>query len=363
VRQVWRGWLAHVGAAGLLETLVNLLGAFVRHNRDFSEGPMSVLTRAALIAGVSVLALSGCAAAASSPTTLSTDAATDAVAFSNCGFDVSFDTAPERVITIKSSTTETLLALGLGDRIIGTAFQDGPVPEEWASDAAGLTSIAERVPSEEAVLDLEPDLVFAGWESTFSADGAGERADLTALGINTFVSPSACQSADQPAKLSFENVFSDIETVASIFRVDASELITTQRDRLAAIDANGAGRTALWFSSGSDTPYVGAGIGAPQLLLETVGLANIAADIDSSWAPYNWESVVDVDPDFIVLVDAAWNSAEKKIGVLEANPATANLSAVKAGRYLVVPFAASEAGVRSVEAAESLSAQIAELDG
>lgn len=363
MRLVWRGWLAQDWAAGLLETLFTFFGAPSAEIRGFSEALLSVLSRTVLVAGVSIFALSGCAATASPSTTPSPDTATGAVELSNCGFDVSFDSAPERVITIKSSTTELLLALGLGDRIIGTAFQDGPVPAEWASEASGLTSIAERVPSEEAVLDLEPDLVFVGWESTFSADGAGERADLTALGINTFVAPSACQSAEQPAQLSFDNVFSDIETVASIFRVDASDLVNDQRDRIAAIDANGDSRTALWFSSGSDTPYVGAGIGAPQLLLDTVGLTNIAADVDSTWAPYNWEAVVDADPDFIVLVDATWNSAEKKIGVLEANPATANLSAVKAGRYLVVPFAASEAGVRSVEAAESLSAQIAELDG
>jgi iron complex transport system substrate-binding protein len=363
VRSVWRGWLVHVGPVGLHETLFTYFGALGVEIRGFSEGPMSVVSRAALVAGFSILALSGCTAAASPSMTPPPDATAKTVALSNCGFDVSFDTAPERVITIKSSTTELLLALGLGDRIIGTAFQDGPVPDVWASEASGLTSIAERVPSEEAVLDLEPDLVFAGWESTFSADGAGERAELNSLGINTFVAPSACQSAEQPTQLSFDNVFSDIETVASIFRVDSSELVDGQREQLAAIDANGAARTALWFSSGSDTPFVGAGIGAPQLLLDTVGLTNIAADVDATWAPFNWEAVVDADPDFIVLVDAAWNSADKKIAVLEANPATANLSAVKAGRYLVVPFAASEAGVRSVEAAESLSAQIAELDG
>jgi iron complex transport system substrate-binding protein len=363
VRWVWRGWFAHDGAAGLLEKLFPHFGALGAEILVLSEAHLSVLTRAALLAGASLLALSGCAATASSPSSPAPDAAAEAVELSNCGFGVSFETAPERVITIKSSTTELLLALGLGDRIIGTAFQDGPVPAEWESEASGLTSIAERVPSEEAVLDLEPDLVFAGWESTFSADGAGDRADLGSLGINTFVAPSACQSAEQPTPLTFDNVFSDIETVASIFRVDASELVADQRDRLAAIDPTGDSRTALWFSSGSDTPFVGAGIGAPQLLLDTVGLTNIAADVDATWAPYNWEAVIDADPDFIVLVDADWNSAEKKIAVLEANPATANLSAVKAGRYLVVPFAASEAGVRSVEAAESLSAQVAELDG
>ncbi|MBF2720924.1 putative F420-0 ABC transporter substrate-binding protein, partial [Psychrobacter sp. NG254] len=96
----------------------------------------SAFSRTALLAGVSVLALSGCTAAADETETTSPDAAAQSVELSNCGFDVTFDSAPERVITIKSSTTEMLLALGLGDRIIGTAFQDGPVPEQWASDAA-----------------------------------------------------------------------------------------------------------------------------------------------------------------------------------------------------------------------------------
>ncbi len=128
-------------------------------------------------------------------------------------------------------------------------------------------------------------------------------------------------------------------------------------------DKSGQGRTALWYSSGDDTPYVGAGLGAPELVLETLGLTNIAADVDATWAPLNWEVVVDADPDVIVLVDATWNTAKDKIVMLEANPATQNLSAVKAGRYLIVPFAATEAGVRSVEATESLRDQLAVIDG
>lgn len=308
------------------------------------------------------LALAGCAtttSAAPSPT----PTADAPVTVSNCGTEVTFDTAPERVVTIKSTSTEMLLALGLGDRIVGTAFQDGPVPDQWATDAASLTSIADKVPSEEVILEQQPDLVYAGWESAFAADGAGARAELATLGVNSYVSPSACQSAEQPAKLSFDNIFGDIKQIASIFRVDPSALLAKQQKTLDSIDKNGNGRTAFWYSSGSDTPYAGAGIGAPELVLETVGLTNIAADVKATWAPLGWESVVDADPDFIVLIDASWNTVEKKIALLESNPATASLSAVVNKRYLVLPFASSEAGVRTVEAAASLSQQIAGLDG
>jgi iron complex transport system substrate-binding protein len=329
---------------------------------------MHSISRAIPLVLITAFALGGCAsfslAGSTSTPTPTVDPAAP-VSVDNCGTDVTFDAAPERVVTIKSSTTEMLLALGLGDRIVGTAFQDGPVPDEWKSDVAGIPSISDKVPSEEVVLELEPDLVYAGWESNFSAEGAGERDELASLGVASYVSPAACQSANQPNPLVFDDIFSEIEEVAAIFRVDASELVADQKERLAdAVSApKGGDRTALWFSSGSDTPYVGAGIGAPQLVLDAVGLENIAGDLDATWAPFNWESVVDADPYFIVLVDSSWNSADKKIGILESNPATANLTAVKYGRYLIVPFAASEAGVRTVETVESLDQQIEELDG
>ena len=327
-----------------------------------------VRVRAAAVAALAILAVAGCSAqptgeASTAPNLAPSSEPAASVTVSNCGTEVSFDAAPQRVVTIKSSTTEALLALGLGERIIGMAFQDGPVPEQWAAEAASIPVISPQVPSEEAVLELEPDLVFGGWESAFSPEGAGARADLAALGIASYVSPAACQSAGQPAKLSFDDIDAHIQELAAIFRVDASSLLAEQRSTLTSVEAVGAGRTALWYSSGNDTPYVGAGIGAPQLVLETVGLTNIAGDVDATWAPLNWEAVVDANPDFIVLIDAAWNTAQSKIEMLDANPATAALPAVQNRRYLILPFAASEAGVRTVEAAASLAAQIMKLDG
>lgn len=304
------------------------------------------------------LALTGCAAAAAPAATPS---AAGTVTVSNCGTPVTFDAAPRRVVTIKSTSTEMLLALGLGDRIVGTAFQDGPVPAEWADAATGVPSISDFMPSEEAVLDLEPDLVYSGWESAFSADAAGERSELASLGVNSYVQPAACRSAQVPGKLTFDEIFREIDEVAAIFRVDDADLIAQQKQQLDAIVPDDRGLTALWYSSGTDTPYVGAGIGAPELVLETAGLTNIARDIDMTWTSMGWESIVEADPDVIVLIDADWNTAQSKIDLLESNPATARLSAVRDKRYLILPFASSEAGVRTVSAAASLVDQLTGL--
>ena len=306
-----------------------------------------------------VLLLAGCASSEKTPG-LKPAAP---VVVDNCGTTVSVDEAPQRVITIKSTSTEMLLALGLEKRIIGTGFQDGPVPEEWTDAAAAIPELSEMVPGQEAVLEAEPDFIYAGWESNFSAEGAGERADLQALGVNTYVSPAACKEEGyKPAKLDFAEINREIAEIAEIFDVESDTLIAEQEATVAAIEPDTRGLSALWYSSGTDTPYVGAGTGAPELVLETLGLENIAGDIDDTWSPFSWEAIVDADPDVIVLVDATWNTVDSKIELLRSNPATKNLDAVKNDRYLVIPFAAGEAGVRTAPAAADLAEQLKALD-
>lgn len=325
------------------------------------------LTGAALLA---VALLSACSATADSPApnaSPSDVAATPGTAPSgypvtvqNCDTEVTLTAPPERIVTIKSSTTELALALGVGDRLVGAAFLDGAFPEDLAEAGAQVPILAERAPSSEIVLTAEPDMVFAGWESSFAADAIGERDELADLGVATYVAPAACQSANRPDPLTFDLVFDQILEVGDLLGEPetAAALVAQQQESLDQIQRSGEGLTALWYSSGSDTPFVGGGIGAPQMIMDAVGLTNIAAGIDDSWGSMGWESVVAAEPDVIVLVDSAWNSAENKISVLEGNPVTAALPAVQEGRYLVLDFAATEAGIRNVDAAASLADQL-----
>lgn len=278
----------------------------------------------------------------------------------NCGISITLAAPPQRVVAIKSTATEMLLALGLADRIVGLGFQDGPVPDLWAADAAGLVVLADRLPSQEVVLEAEPDFIFGGWESNFSADGAGERDSLHALGIATYVAPTACRSeGSKPERITFELLFDHILELGRIFDVEAraEQIVAEQRAQLATLTPL-SGLTALWYSSGTGVPYVGAGLGGPQMTMEALGLANIMADLDDTWASASWEAVVDANPDVLILVDAAWNSFDQKTRLLAENPATANLAAVEDRRYLSIPFPAAEPGIRSVPATLDLAAQL-----
>lgn len=325
----------------------------------------------AVWAAIGALLLGGCGAVGPSPTDPGAAGSATRLhvpasptTLDNCGHPVELGSPPQRIVTVKSSALETVLALGLGDRVVGAAFLDGPVPAAYADAAASIDVIADRAPGAEATLALEPDLVWSGWESTFSADAVGDRAALESLGVATYVSPSACKEPGyQPDPLTFDDVFAEIEEAGTLLGAQAAarDLVAEQREALAAVTPDTRGLTALWYSSGTDTPYVGAGIGAPQMLMEAVGLTNIAGGVHDTWTSYGWEQVAVDDPDVIVLVDATWNTADHKIAALESNPATAGLTAVREQRYVIVPFAATEAGVRNVAAAADLSRQLAAL--
>ena len=282
---------------------------------------------------------------------------------------------PQRIVTIKSSTTELVLALGLGDRIVGSAFLDGQLPAELEKAGASLNVISDFLPGQEAVLGLAPDFIYGGWESNFTADGVGERDGLASLGIGSYVSPAACKGAGYvPDPLTFDTVFAEIAEAGAIFGATdaAAELVAAQKAALAALDpaastssgvtGTAAGETtALWYSSGTTTPYVGAGIGSPAMIMGAAGLTNVFQDVHDTWTSVGWESVIEANPSVIVLVDASWNTAASKITNLESNPATQELDAVKNKRYIILPFASTEAGIRNVEAAASIIDQLAAL--
>lgn len=315
---------------------------------------------AALVVG---LLASGCASQEADAGKGNDSAAGYPVTVINCGHEVTLEHAPERIVTIKSTSTELAVALGLEDKVIGRAFDDGPAPEQWADAVEGIPVLSEKAPSQEVVLEAEPDLVFAGWESNLAADTAGERDVLDKLGVTSFVSPAACQSAEVPAKMTFDLLFDQIRETGKVLGAAeaAEELVAAQQKELAQVGEFDAGTTALWWSSGVDTPFVGGGTGAPQMVMDAIGLTNVAGDTDDTWTSLGWEAVVEADPDVIVVVDAAWNTAASKIKQLTENPATAEMKAVKAGNYLRIPFPAGEAGVRSVSAAHDLVASGAEL--
>jgi iron complex transport system substrate-binding protein len=290
----------------------------------------------------------------------------------SCGYETTVEAAPERAVTMNQGATEVMLALGLADRMVSTAFLDDPVADRWADEYAGIPVLAEEYPDTETLLEAEPDFVYGSYVSAFEGDAAGPQEDLADLGIASYVSPFGC-GGDVPGKsagadgVSFDDVWGELRDIGALFGVSdrAEELIAEQEELLAdpSIATAGEGLTVFWYDSGEDAPSAGAGQGGPQLLIESVGATNVFADVGGTWADVGWERVLDADPDVIVLAAAAWSTAEEKQRYLEADPALSDLTAVRERRYAVVAFSETSPGVRNADGVVSLAEQLGGLDG
>ena len=67
-----------------------------------------------------------------------------------------FEKAPERVVAVYQGCIETLLALGLGDRIVAAAGLDNSVPDSMKNAFSSINYLDEFTPSKETVTMLEP---------------------------------------------------------------------------------------------------------------------------------------------------------------------------------------------------------------
>lgn len=289
------------------------------------------------------------------------------VTIENCGRTVTLSQPPERAVTLNQGATEVALALGLEDRLAGTAYLDGEVAKQWDAAYRSVPVLSEEYPSKEVFLTAKPDLAYASYSSAFEAENVGTRAELAAHGVPTYLSPFGCPGDKHQPEASFESVWSEITDIARVFGVPqrAEKVVRHQQQQLDQLHqaSPGKGIEVFWWDSQTKSPYAGAGEGGPQLILDAVGATNIFGHLDEAgWVTVSWEKVVAADPEVIVFADASWSSAKKKIAYLESDPVLSRLTAVREHRYVTVPYAASTPGVRLIDGAQTVAEQLAEFD-
>lgn len=316
---------------------------------------------------VGSLVLAGCAGAPDSNGESDADAEGFPVDISACDFTATLEAPPQRAVTLSQGATEVMLSLGLQESMVGTAYLDDAVPEQWQDAYDSVPVLSEEFPTSEALREATPDFVYSSYGSAFEAEAVGTQEELADDDIASYLSPFGCAADQGRAETSFASVWSEVEAVATAFGVPerAEDLRAEQEATLSDLDeaSAGEGLRVFWYDSGEDSAFAGGGEGGPQLILDAVGADNVFADLEGGWADVPWEDVIAADPDVIVLADAVWDTAQSKIDFLENDPVLSELRAVQAGAYVTLPFSATTPGVRLVEGAETVNEQIAGLNG
>ena len=320
-----------------------------------------IMTLGVLGAGGLLLAACGVGATQSAKTEAAlpekeAESAFAPVTIENCGLSITYDQPPQRAVAMAQHATEVMLTLGLQAHMVGTAYLEDPILPDLADAYQQIPVLSETYPSREVFLGVDPDFLYAGWVSAFREEVAGPREALLELNINSYLANANCLES----KATIEDVFIDFLNVGTIFGVSerAEAYVAGIRERLAEVHRKTQPAdprvTVFVFDSGDEAPYTAAGTGIVNALLEEAGGINIFADVEGGFATVNWETVIERDPDVIVLHDATWSTADEKREFLANTEALASIKAVQEQRYVVVPFTATQPGPRSIDVIETL---------
>ncbi|AXX30097.1 ABC transporter substrate-binding protein [Actinosynnema pretiosum subsp. pretiosum] len=312
------------------------------------------------------------ATACSSAPAQDAPAADTAVTLDNCGRKITVAEPPKRAVALNQGSAEIMYALGLQDRMVGTATWTDPVLPEYAAANEKVPRLADNAPSFERVLEAEPDFVAASFESVLGTGGVATRDQFEQLGVPTYLSPTDCGAKDnsgdgdgvRTTPLTMDDVYGEIRDLAKVFGVAqrGDDLVASLQQRMSAatdgLKAEGVD-LMFWFAN-SEAPYMGGCCGAPGVVVKALGAGNSFQDTREEWPQINWEAVAERDPDVLVIGDLTRRSqtaetGAAKIAFLESNPVTAQMTAVKEKRYVLLTGQAMNPTMRTVGAVETVA--------
>ena len=300
----------------------------------------------------------------------------------NCRETITFTAPPKRVVSVGQTQTEILYALGLGDRVVGTAVWFSPVAKPYEAINAKVKRLADNDPSFEAVLAQDPDLVTAMFEWHIGPNGiVGKRDQFAKVKVPTYVSPTDCVGKDnsgggdgvRTTMFTMDLVYRNIREFGQIFDVSdrAEQLVASLQAReqkaveaVANLKAKDLS-VALWFSSKDlkGDAFMAGKNGVPGYILAKLGARNVI-ETTEEWPLVGWETIAAANPSVIVAVKMdrrrfPADDIEKKLDFLKTDPVASKLDAVKNGRIAVIDVAATRAGIDTVDGIETLARALA----
>ncbi|SCF00167.1 iron complex transport system substrate-binding protein [Micromonospora viridifaciens] len=266
------------------------------------------------------------------------------VTVNNCGVDVTFDAAPQRVVLLKSAAVPYLHALGVMDRVTARA---GQYPKEYY-DGATRTEL-DRIPlltdktdtsghlqiSKEAVISQQPDLVL-GEVDNLSRDA------LSAVDIPLLEEPALCPGSTTAP--TFDDIYAQLQTYGKVFgrTAEAEAAVTALKGRMTTIQADAgpsSARTAavLYPTVGGGTTYAygTASMAHPQL--EAAGFRNVFGDVQERVFEVSVEELLGRNPDVLILLYSDGDPKAVEQG-LTGLPGAEKLKAVRNGDVMTQLF-------------------------
>jgi iron complex transport system substrate-binding protein len=269
---------------------------------------------------------------------------TAAVSFTDSrGVTIELSSIPQRIVSLSPNVTETLFALGIGDRVVGrTDYCDYPME---ASDVPSMGDLFS--PSLEKILSMNPDLVII---STL-----GQSQTITAIAATGVPIAFIDGSED------IEGTYHVIESIGIITgtEAEAQTMLVSMRNEIQAISTKIAGQKtpSVYYVAGFGEwgDFTATGDTFIHDLITLAGGENIAKDA-VNWT-FQLELLVEADPDIIILPPSWGSTFEETKMQFSSIAGYRDLSAVRSGNLFTFDNAMIERqGPRSAQAVTNLAA-------
>ena len=287
----------------------------------------------ALLLIVVIATAAACAGAQSGPGTIM-DAA---------GRQVHLDSAPTRIVSHVPSITETLFALGLGDKLVADDdYSDYPEAAKTKPKIGGYFT-----PNIEEIVAMKPDLVLTD----------GYVPELVSKLDSLNIPVAVINPKD------INGILSDIELLGNLTgaQKEAQELTGEMKSRINAVIFKVAPlsyRPSVFYVFDATDPAKPwtAGPGSfVDSLITMAGGHNVASNTSGPWVQFNMEELVNSNPD-IILVDSSHGTAAISPDQLKGLPGWQDLKAVKENQiYVIDGDLVNRSGPRIVDGLEEIA--------
>lgn len=203
---------------------------------------------------------------------------------------------PQRIAILDMASLDILDALGVGDRVVGSASTSLDYLQSYVTDndVANLGTIKEA--DLEAVMACEPDVIFIGGRLSKSYDALSEIAPVVYLATDSSLGV-------------VESVRKNAATIASMFGLEdqVATLMGGFDSRIETLKAFAEGKTAIVGLCTSGGFNVLGNDGRCSIIGVEIGFENVGVDANIDTSTHgneaSFEFIVDKNPEYIFVMD------------------------------------------------------------
>lgn len=299
-----------------------------------------------------LLGLTACAGSDGSTASSGSPSATGSgypVSVENCGRTLTFESAPNRVVSLWQAPTEMMLALGLRDRITAMAGNYADFPDSVAAKAADIPAIGTSMswPSKEVLLSQDADLVVGQSLKGYAFDTAQGYASVDQIeqgGARVYGASMCDADGGDARKMTLETPIRTLRDFGAIFGVsDRADAIIARMEaqKQKVIDAvKGKPTVKVAFFNGGEGPLIVLAGGIYDSAITTAGGKDVFA-ADSVYV--SKEDFAASAPDVILVGTFQGQDFATQRAFLEKT--FPELPAVKDGRISEIPVDDTDASI------------------